>query len=159
MRKTVLLLAFLAAPAHAQDAPPDDKRPLAQKLAKNMLLVRLAQELGAVDLTKLHEDGEAIVSLKREIKEIEATAKKDKARPAPCSHPVVAAIVAGCSADGCAQLADNLDVISAYSVQKRKTENEATIERTKTLILAKYPDIWAALEAKVAGVLQAVRPK
>lgn len=113
---------------------------------------RVGKESGVVNLAELHSGGEAVVSIKQELAELMADAKKYKVKPAPCKTPLVIAL-ATCEAPECAILTEKASAINAYaSIPKGKHVDNALGHLA--MIAEKFPDVSAALEQRVAALLK-----
>jgi len=122
--------------------------------ASNTQERQVGKESGFVDARLMHENGEAIVALTDELKAIEAKARDEKVKPAPCSSEVVTKILE-CEGTTCASLAGKqLDLVAGYSVPRRKVENEERIAKIRQLLAEKAPATLALLDARVEELLK-----
>lgn len=112
---------------------------------------KIGKESGVVDLAELHSSGEAVVSIKQELSELMAEAKKYKVKPASCKTPLVMAL-ATCEAPECGVLKAQQDAIHAYAVKPNGPHIDDALGILAKLT-EKYPDVAAALDQRVAALL------
>lgn len=115
---------------------------------------RNARESGVIDLREAREQGEAIVSIRDEIKDVRAKARERKVAPAKCSSKLVQPLLCESQTSAaCRTFERDDDDILLYSLGKKSAEAESQALKLRDALHEKAPHALASVEAEVIAAL------